>query len=348
MTTWFYHRGFRRTRAAVLLLFCSFTLEAATFALPHANDGVVGELKITRAKAKDTLFDIARRHDLGVEELKLANPGLDPWLPGEGTPVVLPTIFILPDGARSGVVVNLAEMRLYYYPPKQRVVVTHPVGIGRVDWETRLGRTTVIAKTVKPAWYPPQSIRDEHERLGDPLPKIVPPGPDNPLGDYALRLGLPGYLIHGTNKPQGVGMRVSHGCLRMYPEDISSLHDSVAIGTPVRIVKQAFKSAWDNDVLYLEAHPLEGEFKLDSATDFSDATRSVVAASRGKASERLDWNRILEVASAYRGVPEPVSLSDRKQSVTPPSGWRLVRDNRLPLRWRKVSVVDTRWRLRRP
>ena len=155
---------------------------------------------------------------------------------------------------------NIAEYRLYYFPePKgddPGVVMTYPISIGRMDWETPLGTTTVISKVVNPSWYPPQSVRDEHAAEGRPLPRVVPAGPDNPLGDRAMRLGLPGYLIHGTNRPAGVGMRVTHGCLRMFPEDIRYLFDYIAVSTPVRIINEPVKIGWQGDTLVLEAHPV--------------------------------------------------------------------------------------------
>ena len=193
-------------------------------------------------------------------------PHVDPWLPGEGTKIVIPTQFVLPRAPNRGIVVNVAELRLYYFPAASSVapegtlagsrrVITHPISIGRMDWSTPLGTTSVTGKVANPSWTPPQSIRDEHAARNDILPRVVPAGPDNPLGKHALRLGLPGYLIHGTNKPSGVGMRVTHGCIRMFPEDIEALFKTVPAGTPVMIVNQPYKLGWTADGLYLEAHP---------------------------------------------------------------------------------------------
>ncbi|MEE4145594.1 MAG: L,D-transpeptidase family protein, partial [Halieaceae bacterium] len=192
------------------------------FPVPEAGNDIVGRVQVAIAQDRDTLPEIARRYNLGYEEIIAANPGVDPWRPGQGTPVVLPTAFILPGGAREGLVLNLASMRLYYYPKAKAgqaaEVITHPVGIGREGWHTPQGTTRIIQKTANPTWTVPASVRREHAAEGDPLPAVVPPGPDNPLGEYAMRLSMPSYLIHGTNKPWGVGMRVSHGCIRMYPE----------------------------------------------------------------------------------------------------------------------------------
>ncbi|TDJ36287.1 MAG: peptigoglycan-binding protein LysM [Gammaproteobacteria bacterium] len=235
---------------------------AEVYDLPPAGDDVVGAITVIQARADDTLIEIARRHGLGYEDIVRANPHVDTWLPGEGTEVVLPTRYVLPPGERRGLILNLPEYRLYYFPePKangQATVMTFPISIGRMDWETPLGLTSVISKVSNPAWYPPASVRAEHAADGDPLPRIVPPGPNNPLGKYAMRLGLPGYLIHGTNRPAGVGMRVTHGCIRLFPEDIEFLFGQISVNTPVRIINEPIKIGWNGDELVVEVHqPLE-------------------------------------------------------------------------------------------
>ena len=198
------------------------------FVLESPEQTVVGELQIVFTKDTDTFSDLAREYGLGYDELAAANPGIDPWLPGKNTPVLLPTQYVLPDTPQRGVILNIASKRLFYYPvveEGERVqVMTYPIGIGRVGWETPIGDTRVVAKARDPHWYVPWSVQQEHKELGDPLPSIVPPGPDNPLGSHVLKLEMPGYLIHGTNQPYGVGMRVSHGCVRLYPENIELLY----------------------------------------------------------------------------------------------------------------------------
>lgn len=232
---------------------------ADSYPLPPTDVALVGEIVVVQALAKDTLLDVARRHAIGQEEIVRANPDVDRWLPGAGTSVTLPSRFILPPGPRRGLVLNAPEMRLYFYPePKPgepAEVQTYAVSIGRMGWATPLRETRVVAKETDPAWRPPASIRREHAADGDPLPVVVPPGPDNPLGRHAMRLGIPSYLIHGTNKAFGVGMRVTHGCIRMLPEDIEWLYPQVPVGTPVRIVNQPAKVGWYGDTLYLEVHP---------------------------------------------------------------------------------------------
>ena len=248
-----------RIAALFLSLLLPAAVTAATFQLPSPEFDLVGALQLVEARQEDTLLDIARRHDIGQEEIVRANPGVDRWLPGAGTKVTIPSRYILPLAPRKGLVLNLPEMRLYFYPQTEpgeaAAVQTYPVSIGRMDWATPLGETTLVAKQKNPAWRPPKSIREEHAAEGDPLPEIVPPGPDNPLGRYALRLGIPGYLIHGTNKAFGVGMRVSHGCIRMLPEDVEKLFPQVPVGTPVNIINQPAKAGWYGGKLYLEIHP---------------------------------------------------------------------------------------------
>ena len=283
---------------------------AAVFPLPPESVDIVGKLQVARAGYEDTLADLARRYGLGQDEILWANPQVDKWLPGDGAPLVLPTRYILPDAPREGLVVNLPEMRLYYYPKpargEQPVVTTHPVSVGRMDWSTPLGLTKVAAKTKDPAWYPPASVRAEHAADGDPLPDVVPPGPDNPLGAFALRLGLPGYLIHGTNRPYGVGMRVTHGCLRMYPEDIERLFPQVPVGTPVRLLNQPVKAALIADTLFLEVHPPLDELPMDEELAFRVAL-SAIAKAAGAGYPGLDEGRALEVIRRASGTPEIVS-----------------------------------------
>ncbi|MBI5612477.1 MAG: L,D-transpeptidase family protein [Gammaproteobacteria bacterium] len=282
---------------------------AQTFPLPPDGGDVVGEIQTVVANEDDSLSDIARRFHIGYEEIVRANPDVDPWLPRAGTVVTVPTQYILPASPRTGIVLNVSELRLYYYPPAAagaRTVVTHPVSVGDMDWSTPLGLTQVAAKVARPTWYPPKSIRAEHAADGDPLPAAVPPGPDNPLGEYALRLGFDGYLIHGTNKPNGIGMRVTHGCVRLYPEDIEALFRSVPVGTPVRIVDQPYKAGWRDGVLLLESHPPFADSKQASPNNLTPAVQAILAAT-GKKSIPVDWARALDAAGAARGIPEPVS-----------------------------------------
>ncbi len=280
--------------------------QADIFELPPAGYDVVGAVSTITARHEDTLVDIARRHGLGYEDIVRANPGVKPWLPGEGTEVILPGRFILPPGPREGVVLNLAEYRLYYYPrPKAgepAYVMTYPISIGRMDWETPLGMTQVTSKVVDPAWYPPQSVREEHAADGDPLPRIVPPGPKNPLGKFALALGMPGYLIHSTNRPAGVGMRVSHGCIRMFPEDIEFLFGLVGVKTNVRIINEPLKFGWSGDELVMEAHPPLEQSDKDPLTSVTE----LYIGATGERAGKLDWHLAEEIVGRSDGIPVPV------------------------------------------
>jgi L,D-transpeptidase ErfK/SrfK len=286
---------------------------AATYPLPAGTDTVIGEIQYVIAQHEDTLLDIGRRHGVGYEEIVAANPGVDAWLPGEGTQILIPSRYILPDAPREGVVVSLAEHRLYYFPkPKAGetpIVRTYPISIGKMDWKTPLGVTRIVNKREKPIWYPPESVRREHELDGRPLPKAVPAGPDNPLGDYAMRLGIPGgaYLIHGTNRPAGVGMQVTHGCIRMYPEDIAEFFPLVPVNTAVRMLDQPYKMGWRGDDLYIEIHtPLEGEANSETY-NLTNVTRLLVSATQDR-TVVIDWAKAERAFTEASGVPESVML----------------------------------------
>ena len=277
--------------------------------LPAEGTDVVGIVQVTSAHDEDTLSDIARRYDLGYEEIVAANPGMDPWLPGEGARVVLPTQFVLPDAPREGLVLNLAAMRLFYYPgpgaDEPPSVITHPIGIGREGWRTPQGTSRITEKIVQPTWTVPESVRREHAEKGEPLPPVVPPGPDNPLGEFAMRLSLPSYLIHGTNQPYGVGLRVSHGCVRLYPEDIARLFPEVPEGTRVTIVNQPYVAGWRDGQLYLEAHPPLAEDAKRWGNSLKPMERALAAKADGPGT--IDWDKASKVAQEARGIPVPVS-----------------------------------------
>ncbi|MEE8343084.1 MAG: L,D-transpeptidase family protein [Gammaproteobacteria bacterium] len=283
--------------------------------LPSPENHVVGEMQIIHAKASDTLLDLARNFDVGYEEIIAANPDVDPWVPKEGAPVKIPSRHILPNAPRKGIVINLAEMRLYYYPRQKlnnkKMVVTHPISVGRKGWTTPLGPTKITAKQTDPPWYPPESIRKEKLADGIKLPSVVPAGPDNPLGRFALRLGHPLYLIHGTNRPYSIGMRVSHGCLRMYPEDIASLYKQVPVGTPVMVVNQPVKIGYQDGMMYAEAHfPLTHEPINSQDMDLTFVVKAVVASTTTRLSDQ-EWNRLFEIARQHSGTPTAVSKLEK-------------------------------------
>lgn len=322
----------------VVLVLLNASAGAEVYELPPPGNDVIGAITTVTAREEETLLDIARRHGLGYEDMIRANPQVDPWLPGEGTEVLLPTRYVLPQAPRRGIVLNLAEYRMYYFPePKAgspAVVMTWPMSIGRMDWATPLGLTRITAKEKNPNWYPPESVRAEHLADGDPLPRVVPPGPKNPLGAYKMRLDIPGYLIHGTNRPAGVGMRVTHGCIRMYPEDIEFLFGQVSVNTPVRIINEPVKIGWDGDELVLEVHRvLEVVEPIDATAPGNDAvaasindvaeaavaadvlppskdaltslTEQFVSATSSRPGE-LDWEQAELALEQASGVPAPI------------------------------------------
>lgn len=285
---------------------------AATYPLPSPGESLIGELGHAVTAGEDTLVDVARRQRLGYEELVLANPSVDRWLPGPGTAVVLPTRFILPQAPRDGIVVNLAELRLYYYPKPAkpgaaRVVETFAVSAGRDEWRTpEASRTRVSRRLKNPAWYPPRTIREEHAAEGRKLPAVVPPGPDNPLGPLALKLAIPGgYFIHGTGKPFGIGMKVTHGCLRLYPEDMEHLFHIVPEGTPVRVINQPYKFAWKGGLLFIEAHPHVAE-GAPAVSQLYLLQEHVGLALKTRPDYEVDWSWAEAVALQPRGVPLPL------------------------------------------
>jgi L,D-transpeptidase ErfK/SrfK len=318
------NRGMR-----IIPVFCVLLVHVAKaeiYELPPEGYDVIGAISTVTAREEDTLVDIARRHGLGYEDIVRANPGVNVWVPGKGTEVILPTRFVLPPGPREGVILNLAEYHLYYYPKvrdsETAYVMTYPISIGRMDWETPLGRTSVISKVRNPSWYVPQSVLDEHAADGRPLQRIVPPGPENPLGEYAMRLGLPGYLIHGTNRPAGVGMRVTHGCVRMFPEDIEYLFGKIDVSTAVRIINEPVKMGWEGNQLVIEVHPVLAVVlpevietpQAEIADDVPDVviveakdpltyvTEQFIAVT-GERAGQLDWHLAEQIAYRSDGIP---------------------------------------------
>jgi L,D-transpeptidase ErfK/SrfK len=226
---------------------------ALTFTIPE-QENIIGNIQTTTVQPGESLGDIGKKFDVGVYEMIEANPELDPWTPQVDSMVIIPTQFILPAGKRTGIIINLAEMRLYYYHPKTNLVTTYPIGIGRKGWVTPLMEAKVLNKQYNPTWQPPISIIKEHAINGDPLPTTVPPGPRNPLGEFAIYLSNPGYLIHGTNRPGGIGLRTTSGCIRLFPEDIKSLYNLITIGTPVKIIHEPYKIGIQNNNIYIETH----------------------------------------------------------------------------------------------
>ena len=323
-------RLWRRIQLGVVLMCVwltgtvTFAADPAAVALNAERDDIIGDVRMMTAAYEDTMLDIARNNGLGFTELMAVNLGVDPWIPGEGTRIVLPTAHILPDAPRRGVVVNIAELRLYYYPADGGPVVSMPIGVGRDSFTTPHGTTKVTRKAERPTWYPTQNTRADRPEL----PAAVPPGPDNPLGEHALYLGWPTYAIHGTNQPWGVGRRVSRGCIRLYPEDIERLYPMVPVGTPVAVVSQSVKLGWRGGNLFIEVNPSltqvdqieeSGIPEPDPVPEIADPDRILAAA--GDDIWRLDWNAINDALERRQGIPIQITRDARLSRRGTAAGW---------------------------
>jgi L,D-transpeptidase ErfK/SrfK len=305
--------------AFVLVAVCTCTVtviaHAATFDLPANGNTIVGHIRVLTDTGKNTLLDIGRHYDLGYEEIVAANPGVSVWVPYQHHKIVAPTEFILPTKPWVGIVINVPQYRLYYFPkPKNGQtpqVITFPLSIFRPGWPTPLGSTRIIAKHRDPSWFVPKSIQEEHRKNGESqFPSYFPPGPDNPMGMLAMETGFPAIFIHGTNQPWGVGMRTSHGCFHLYPEDAAQLFQALAVGTPVRIINEPYVVGLRDGRLYMAAFkPL-----ADYPTTLSPLTRAVAAVTRmlpGKPADAwrpaVDWEQVRLVAEAQGPVPVVIS-----------------------------------------
>ena len=269
------------------------------------EDDVMGRLAIIRLEKQDTLPDIARHFSLGINTVSAANPGVDIWVPDAGERILLPLSFILPDTRRKGIVINLAAMRLYYFKGNGDLlaVSTYPVGVGTTERPTPMGKMYVTRKKFRPTWHVPASIAKDHRKKGDPLPPKVPPGPLNPLGEYALYLSKSGYLVHGTNKPASIGLRATNGCIRLYPENIKSLFEKTPVKTPVKVVNQPYLVGQRDGIVYIEAHT---PFEESGTTELKTAYAKLRTIE--KTSEHaLDWEKVKEAVAEARGIPVPIS-----------------------------------------
>ncbi|MEZ4330945.1 MAG: L,D-transpeptidase family protein [Myxococcota bacterium] len=274
---------------------------------PPPSPDLVGRLSFRRARAEDTFVDLAPELGVGYVELALANQHLDPWVPTAGERIVVPRVHLLPGGPRDGIVINTGDMRLYYFAKGERAR-SYPIGIAKEGYATPQGTTKVVRKKENPVWYPTASARRDEPSL----PAAVPPGPDNRLGAFALYLGWPTYLIHGTNDPRGVGRHSSRGCIRLYPKHIEDLFQRVPIGTKVRVVHEPVKTGWVAGELYLEVHPDQdralavdetGKLEQEPARDL----RAIVTKAAGKHADRVDWGRVARVSMLSAGIPVRVT-----------------------------------------
>ncbi len=278
-------------------------IERNNFSVANGDD-VIGRLAVVKLEKGDTLPDIARHFSLGINAVSEANPGIDMWVPEAGERIILPLSFILPDTPRKGIVVNLATMRLFKFKgdSKSLAVSTYPVGVGTVERPTPMGQTRVARKTARPTWHVPASIAADHRKKGDILPAEVPPGPENPLGEYALYLSKSGYLIHGTNKPASIGLKATNGCMRLYPENIEMLYKDTPVNTPVAIVNQPYLIGQRDGVLYMEAHTPQESSGAVELEKIYEKLRNI----EKKSGRTLDWKKIKEVQAEARGIPVPI------------------------------------------
>ncbi len=282
---------------------------AKNFSLPAANESLLGEVQYISTTAGDTTTSISQRYNLGLNSIVEANPGVSERAYfANGTPLKIATQFMLPPGPRHGIVINLPEMRLYYYPEGTNEVMTFPVGIGRIGKTIPIKNTSVARKIVNPNWTPPEDIRKFNEEQGIQLPKVMPPGPDNPLGPYAIYLRIPTYLIHSTIFPESIGRRASFGCIRMNESDIKQFFPIVTPGTPVLIMDMPYKVAWNDNQLYLEAHaPLE-----ERADEESSNMRGIVKSIKANLSRNevtlVDWQLVAYLAEQPDGIPHEIGM----------------------------------------
>jgi len=306
-------------RLAIPAVFISLLLFACGLAAPGTalaylvfqvpdGAGMVGSPSVYTARSSDTLLDVARDNDLGYNEIVEANPGLDPWLPGEGQDIVLPIQWLLPDAPHDGIVLNLGEMRMFYFYSvgRVRMVSTYPIGVGQEGWDTPLGTYRVTGKEANPAWHPPKAIRLEKPEL----PEVVPPGPDNPLGEYKVTLDIPGYLIHGTNRPLGVGRRVSHGCIRLYPDDIKHLYTKIKPGTPVHIIYQPVKVRLIDGRVMVEVHD-----DYMGKTDLLEEALACLA--RHGVIRMVEPEALVHAVREKRGLPADVTAGETRTAEGP-------------------------------
>ena len=310
----------------------------------NGKDSLIGKLAIVQLREGDTLLDIARHFGLGYQHIVEANPGVDLWVPQTGTRVVLPLQFVMPEAKHEGVVINLATMRLFYFKPgKQTALSTWPVGIGREGRSSPLGAMAVVRKMQHPTWYVPESIRKTHAEQGDPLPSVVPPGPDNPLGDYALYLSKASYLIHGTNKPFSIGLRASNGCIRLYPEDIELAFKAIPANTPVQIVNQPYVIGWLNGGLYLEVHEPYEEVDADAEK------KNLIDKLHGmekQLQQKIDWPKVEETLKKQRGIPTPIFVNTPSLKEIIASAPQLERPTQLLGQPEKAEIGKAGWFVR--
>ncbi len=299
----------------LFIAFLSTQAHAATFTLPENGDNVVGRIEVITLQNPDTtLLDIARHFDISREEIKRANPDVSLWVPNIGSTILIPKQFILPDTPQEGIVINIAQRRLFYYPPANKDdparVITYPVSIAREGWHTPTGLTSIVAKHRDPSWFVPKSIKEEHFISGEEdFPSYFPPGPDNPMGMLAMQTGFRGIYIHGTNKPWGIGLRVSHGCIHLYPEDAAEIFSMIEVGTSVRVINEPILIGSLGANIYLSSYSQvdNSEIGYSSASLASSIVFNYVSNHQFDI-QYIDWDRMQKVAAAQQNLPIPITM----------------------------------------
>jgi len=263
---------------------------------------VIGTPERHIVKNKDTFLDIARRYRLGFNEMEDLHPDIDPWIPPEGAWLVVPTRWVLPAFLDKGIIINVAELRLYYFIKAgvDSVVKTFPIGIGDTDWPTPLGNFKVGEKRKNPAWYVPPSLKEKYRV------NVIPPGPENPLGEYWIRLSNSSYGMHGTDIPWSVGRLVTHGCIRLYPEDIEHLFQEVQPGTPVEIIYEPVKIGVLEGRIYAEVHRDVYQL-IDDFVEYGYRRLQEEGVAR-----RVDIEKFQKLLERKDGMPVDVSLPDQR------------------------------------
>lgn len=297
----------------ISVIFPSTPVRAELLSYGEGRTVVGRPLKAYPAKNDESLIEIARKFRVGYNEIVAANQRLDPFVPGNGSAVTIPSAWVLPEAPpEGGIVINLTEMRLYHFFRRSNKdhVATFPIGIGSEGTSTPQGKFSVIEKMVKPAWRVPLSIQREMKADGKPVKKVVPPGPDNPLGSHALRLSLKTVLIHGTNRPFAIGRRASHGCIRLYPEDIPKLFKIITVGTPVMITRQPVKAGVLGGKVYVEVH---NDDSMKGLSYFDEAVRLLRAK---RLLGLIDTGKLHKAATERKGIP--VEISDVGEAAVKP------------------------------
>ena len=301
-----------KTLLVSFMLLSSTSVVSLTFPMPKEGN-IIGELQtIAPPSGKKTLGALGQEYGIGLKEISAANPNNDLWQLQTSDHIIIPSLFVLPPGPRTGIVINLSEMRLYYYHPDGETVSTYPIAVGREGWQTPTTSGIVISKEANPTWYVPKSIQEESMRRNRPLPAVVPPGPQNPLGQYALRLSIPTILIHGTQSAHSIGQRSSHGCIRLLPNDIEALFKGVPVKTPVRIIHEPFKVGFRGNEIYLESHEPLPDHIEESQNQLIDIAK-MVSDHIPNGEYNIDWTKSEAIARKASGVPTVIGTTDNTQ-----------------------------------